>query len=328
MAPLAVDALGPKVPSGLGMPGTLSGAELHVAEAQAARATQDLEWSRQAERLRLSLKEPLKESVSEGERDGTCRRKEPPPEIVSPGRYQPFRPEWPRWRRQDHRPVDRTLVEVPSLDRLHRTKKGLARSSTGYIRYSACQAVKFFSDAEELVRILREVVPHNASVWSLPKLEQAFHDKVGRPGSWRCYGVPFKAFFALFPRTFQQFGPEDSFVRVWRKSRPGVVESGEDALKRLALAQKDGFIVEQEVKASDHLSMPQAPVQPELRKTSAKAWYRPSRSASSPSLLATPASRGLSRPASAVTLLAAPASRALSRPASAVTLLSAPAAAA
>lgn len=159
-------------------------------------------------------------------------------------RFQPFRPEWPHWRSGDDRPVHRTLVEVPARDRLVKTRLGLVRYSTGYVRYSAVQGIKFRADAADLARLLRDITPHNSKVWTIYKLESTFRQRVGRPGSWSRYHLCFKTFLALFPKTFELYGPSSECVRVWSASRQAVVESEEEVMKRLAWACDNGVVLQ------------------------------------------------------------------------------------
>eukprot|EP00927_Polykrikos_kofoidii_P057652 TRINITY_DN51807_c0_g1_i1.p1 TRINITY_DN51807_c0_g1~~TRINITY_DN51807_c0_g1_i1.p1 ORF type:complete len:411 (+),score=49.76 TRINITY_DN51807_c0_g1_i1:113-1234(+) len=144
-------------------------------------------------------------------------------------RFQPLRQQWPRWKRSDSRPVDRTLVLVPARDQAVRTKVGTQRCSS---------AGKFRIDAEDLVQVLREAVPYGSKVWCLDKLEQAFQARK-RHGSWLRYRLPFQAFLALFPRTFALSGPRDEHVRLRAATCSGVADKNEEVMTRLALALAD-----------------------------------------------------------------------------------------
>merc|ERR1719446_501920 len=59
----------------------------------------------------------------------------------------------------------------------------------------AVEGMKFIVDATDLVGLLRTVTPYKngrmPSVWTLAKLERAFKQRIGRPGSWRRYNLPF-----------------------------------------------------------------------------------------------------------------------------------------
>lgn len=223
---------------------------------------------------------------------------------------QPFRPNWPHWLRDDNRPVDREMVLVPARDKVVKTKHGLFRYSNGSVKYSALHAAKFRSDAEELARILREIVPHNQKVWVLSKLEQEFKNQLGWPGSWVRYEIPFKVFMSLFPRTFSLYGPQDELVRLWRASRTGVADSGEEAIMRLAMRCHAQAEAAANVANGPEGAPADLPLEEqELRWTRARAEYVPSTAPAQSG----PPSRGgrRSRPNSA------PAGRADARPRSA-----------
>lgn len=131
------------------------------------------------------------------------------------------------------------MVVVPALDQRVRTKLGAQRTSSGHVKYSAVHAGKLRLDAEAILAILREVVPHGHHFWTLPKLEKAFTARFGRLGSWVRFEMPFAVFFDLFPRTFQLLGARRELVRLLNNSRRSVVEESEEAVLRLALARRE-----------------------------------------------------------------------------------------
>ncbi|CAE8719519.1 unnamed protein product [Polarella glacialis] len=194
-------------------------------------------------------------------------------------RFQPFRPNWQQWRNQDPRPVDRTMVEVPSGDRLVKTKNGLARISSGLVRFSVVQGIKFRNDAEALLFLIRQGLPATSRAWSLQSLEKAFQMKV-RIGSWSRYSVPFDAYLSLFPRTFELFGSDRQFVRALHMSATCVVDSIEDVMMRLAMARHHGY-VEQQTPIDGTARTPCVRT-PQISTSCAKAMYLPSPGPSAP----------------------------------------------
>merc|ERR1719271_2415146 len=73
-------------------------------------------------------------------------------------------------------------------------------------------------------------------VWTLAKLERCFKERIGRAGSWKRNRLPFKTFLSLFPKTFQLFGSEEAYVRLFCTTRSTAVETGDEVMKRLAKA--------------------------------------------------------------------------------------------
>lgn len=211
--------------------------------------------------------------------------------------HQPFRPGWQLWRSTDTRPIDYSTVEVPASDILIRTKVGLATQSSGVIRYSTIQGIKFRTDAERVLHLLRQGLPNDQLMWPLRKLEKAFHSAVREEGSWRKYKLPFSAFLKLFPRTFEVVGATAAhrFVRLLHPSSQTLLDDIEEVMKRLALARHSGCW---SATPSDGASRPSSAAR-ELRATSAKAVFLPSSvSSSNPSTRPTSAARS-SRPTSA-----------------------------
>jgi len=134
---------------------------------------------------------------------------------------------------------------VPSRDVIEKTKKGLLRTSSGHVTYSASDRMRFELDAAELIRILREVRPHSSPSWTLVALEKVFQDHTGRRGCWIRNHLPIGVFLTLFPRTFEAFGGNGEFVRILHRSRTHVVDNGDDTMVRLALVCQRGFVDQQ-----------------------------------------------------------------------------------
>jgi len=152
---------------------------------------------------------------------------------------------------------------VDAGDVLEKTKRGLLRSSTGHVTYSAKERMAFELDAEDLVNLLQQS-PAQGKLWTLTSLEQAFRDQLGRRGSWAMHHIALGVFLAMFPRTFYVFG---DFVRVLHASRTKVVDDGEDVMVRLALTLRDG-VPAKGLAASQSL--------PDLGSIRVKAKFRPS----------------------------------------------------
>jgi len=100
-------------------------------------------------------------------------------------------------------------------------------------------------DAIDLIGLLRTVTPYQRSrrlptVWTLPRLERQYKEKVGRPGSWRRFSLTFRTFLSLFPKTFQLFGPEDEYARLYCTTRLVPVEGDDEVLKRLEKLHQTG----------------------------------------------------------------------------------------
>jgi len=159
------------------------------------------------------------------------------------------RPRWPTAMRKftakdGFRVADTHNIEVPSCDKLQRAKKGLLRTSSGMVNYSALDRMPFELDAGDIIKILREREPHilQGKLWSVKKLEKAYQTRFRRQGSWARQGVPFKVFLSLFPKTFDLFGADQDYIRLVKKSRLSAVDSSEDAMVSLALACEQGYV--------------------------------------------------------------------------------------
>lgn len=162
---------------------------------------------------------------------------------------EPSRPQWPKamrkyTQRDGFRVPDLHNVEVSARDMVHKTKKGLLRTSSGLVTYSATHRMQFELDAEDLAKILREKVPHlqDGKVWSVKKLEKAYQSQFRRHGSWSRQGVTLRVFLSLFPKTFDLFGANNDFVRLANKSRKCAVDCSEDAMISLAMACEQGYV--------------------------------------------------------------------------------------
>lgn len=196
-----------------------------------------------------------------GVEDQACRRKGRNTEVLHRFCREPIpwykkvEPMRPQWRNDYHwytekdgiRVKDTDLFVVPSRDILERTRHGgLVRSSNGEVTYSASQRLQFELDAEQLARIIREVVPYGTQEWSLDKLEKEFYSQIGRRGCWVQHSIPLNAFVSLFTKTFYMFGHLGAeMVRVQRKTGNRVEDNPEDVMIRLALASKRGCVERQ-----------------------------------------------------------------------------------
>lgn len=216
------------------------------------------------------------------------------------------------------------MMEVPMAEELWRTKQGLWRPDHGVVRYSVPHWMKFRADAEDLLYILRNQVPANCKDWSLQLLNKAYCSSCRRYGSWDRLNLCLHDFLALFPRTFELFGPSKNLVRPLRYTVAAVADGEEEVMKRLALAKQQGVVHAQTPidGAAGEASTRLIAATPDIQHTFADTWYIPSRSESKRSSLRSsyasrPTSAGASRPTSAG------ASR-LSRPNSAVTRPSRP----
>jgi len=97
-------------------------------------------------------------------------------------------------------------------------------------------------DVEALAAIVKEGVPRGQHHWTPKVLERLFRERTGRAGTWAHYGVPFKEFLRLFPKTFEMFGPKDDFVRSKNLRSQKILDKVEDAMVLLAKAREDGFV--------------------------------------------------------------------------------------
>lgn len=186
---------------------------------------QRLRGTRSTEILHSSLEEPLSNYKS----------------------LEPVRPRWPTYWRRFHlndgiRVKDQDTVLVESCDKHVKTKKGLIRDSSGFVTYSETHRRKAEIDVMFLAQILNGGIPGGGHAWTPRKLERIFKERTGRRGTWVEYEVPIKHFISLFPKTFEQFGPDMQFVRLRHMLRPQVMDSTEDAMARLACARERGFV--------------------------------------------------------------------------------------
>jgi len=136
--------------------------------------------------------------------------------------------------------MDQDTIVVSARDQLQKTTHGLLRSSSGTLTYSSTHRLKAELDVAELAHILAGNVPGGGHAWTPKRLEWIFKERTGRQGCWKHYEVPFEAFLAAFPRTFESFGPVDKFVRLRHGS--SVQDNCEDAMVRLARARTHGCV--------------------------------------------------------------------------------------
>merc|ERR1740133_296412 len=146
--------------------------------------------------------------------------------------------------RDGFRVNDTYTMEGPARDQLQRTKKGNLRTSSGVVTYSAIDRMHMELDVQDLLKILREQEPHvqQGRLWSVKKLEKAYHSRCRKHASWQRQGVSFKVYLALFPKTFDLFGAGQDFVRLASKTRLSAVDNSEDVMISLARACEQGFI--------------------------------------------------------------------------------------
>lgn len=160
---------------------------------------------------------------------------------------EPVKPHWPHtWRRlhltEGIRVRDMDTVVVPSRDTLTKTKKGMLRSSSGTVTYSAVHACKVELDAQILAQICGDGVPGGGHAWTPSRLSVEFQTRTGRSGVWVHYEIGITSFLLVFPKTFDLFGPGRQYVRLHRPSRLTVLDKTEDAMVRLAMCRQDGHI--------------------------------------------------------------------------------------
>merc|ERR1719265_640974 len=196
-----------------------------VPREQISSAPQRLRNTRSTEILHSSLEEPLTRYKS----------------------LVPSRPRWPSHFRRYHlnegiNVKDQDTILVEAKDQHVKTRKGLVRKSSGFVTYSENHRRKAEIDTKFLAEIVNGGVPGGAHNWTPKKLEVIFRERTGRNGIWRDYEVPIKQYLSLFPKTFQQFGPDMQFVRLKHILRPGLFDSTEDAMSRLACARERGFV--------------------------------------------------------------------------------------
>mmetsp|Transcript_65565 Transcript_65565/g.152312 ORF Transcript_65565/g.152312 Transcript_65565/m.152312 type:complete len:282 (-) Transcript_65565:110-955(-) len=157
---------------------------------------------------------------------------------------EPLRPRWQSSFRRFHethgyRILDQDTIVVSARDVLHKTKDGIARSSSGSVTYSHVHKLKLELDIEMVARILADGVPGGGHMWTTRRLEWIFKERTGRPGCWADYNVGITAVLALFPRTFELFGPQREFVVLKHKAMT-VIDDTEGAMVRLARARDSG----------------------------------------------------------------------------------------
>lgn len=160
---------------------------------------------------------------------------------------EPTRPKWPTYWRRFHlndgiRVKDQDTVLVEARDKHVKTKKGLLRDSSGFVTYSETHRRKAEIDVIFLAQIVNGGIPGGGHAWTPRKLERIFKERTGRLGTWKNYEVPIKHFLSLFPKTFEQFGPDMSFVRLRHMLKPQLMDRTEDAMTRLACARERGFV--------------------------------------------------------------------------------------
>jgi len=160
---------------------------------------------------------------------------------------EPIRPKWPAYWRRLHlndgiRVKDQDTILVEARDQHVKTRKGLIRVSSGHVTYSESHRAKAEIDVMMLAQIVNGGVPGGGHAWTPQKLQIVFKERTGRHGTWKNYEVPLKHFLSLFPKTFEQFGPDMRFVRLRHTLRPALMDSTEDAMARLACAKERGFI--------------------------------------------------------------------------------------
>lgn len=192
---------------------------------QTASPPQRLRNVRTTEILHSSLEEPLSHYKS----------------------LEPVRPKWPTYWRRFHmthgiRVKDQDTILVEANDVHIKTKKGLLRDSSGFVTYSDTHRRKVEIDVIFLANILGGGIPGGGHAWTPAKLERIFKERTGRGGTWHHYEVPIKHFLSLFPKTFEQFGPNMQFVRLRHMLRPQLMDHVEDAMARLACARERGFV--------------------------------------------------------------------------------------
>eukprot|EP00913_Durusdinium_trenchii_P011038 g10362.t1 len=119
-------------------------------------------------------------------------------------------------------------VVVPSRDTLTKTKKGMLRSSSGTVTYSAVHACKVELDAQILAQICGDGVPGGGHAWTPSRLSVEFQTRTGRSGVWVHYEIGITSFLLVFPKTFDLFGPGRQYVRLHRPSRLTVLDKTED----------------------------------------------------------------------------------------------------
>ncbi|CAK0789238.1 unnamed protein product [Prorocentrum cordatum] len=163
---------------------------------------------------------------------------------------EPFRPHSQSSNRGYHpkrgfQVTDHETICVPARDKVRRTRRGITRCSRGAeVVYAASQWTALELDAEDLLRIMRDLkLPANQRAWTLRRMDKTFADMTGRKGCWARVGLPFEAYLALFPRTFDVYGAAGSrCLRALHGAMARVADKGEDVMVRLALALRTGRV--------------------------------------------------------------------------------------
>jgi hypothetical protein len=151
---------------------------------------------------------------------------------------EPLNPRWPRTFHRLHlhhgiRVVDQDTIVVSARDKIEKTRKGLVRTSSGTVTYSATHRLKVELDVEMLAQICGDDVPGGGHSWTPKRLEWVFKERTGRPGSWKHYDIGMTNFLCLFPKTFELFAG-NTFVRLRRgKGRGHVLDHVEDVMAHL-----------------------------------------------------------------------------------------------
>jgi hypothetical protein len=158
---------------------------------------------------------------------------------------------------------------VSARDKIDKTRKGLSKSSSGTVTYSANHRLKIELDVEMLCQICGDDVPGGGHSWTPRRLEWVFKERTGRPGSWNHYEVGIIAFLKLFPKTFELFKGNE-FVRLRRPGKGHVLDHVEDVMTKLAQASVAKSLGPKALPA-DHVGV----ALPELSKHRIKATYVP-----------------------------------------------------
>jgi len=128
---------------------------------------------------------------------------------------------------------------IPANDVMLKTRRGILRSSSGSVTYSATHRAKAEIDVKALAEILGGHVPGGGHAWTPQRLERIFQERTGRPGVWSHYEIGIKSFLAVFPKTFELFGTDGQYVQLRQKVATAVLDDPEEAMVRLAKAAKD-----------------------------------------------------------------------------------------
>lgn len=131
---------------------------------------------------------------------------------------------------------------IAANDVLQKTKRGLLRSSSGSVTYSASHRLKAELDVKVLAEFLGDSPPGRSVFWTPQRLEMLFKERTGRVGVWNHYEIGIAAFLALFPKTFELFGGSQ-YVQLRQKILTVVLDNIEEAMVNLAKASKDSASV-------------------------------------------------------------------------------------